>query len=81
MGSPEETIIHLEVMADPNEQSWKSVSPNCLIPEGPILMAHRWAQRAEKELQATLTEKDPTFRNIDHQIAQYVPNYFGLGLS
>ncbi len=41
-------------------------------------MAHRLAQRAEKELQATLTEKDPTFRNIDHQIDQYVPNCSGL---
>ncbi|KAI9877059.1 MAG: hypothetical protein M1830_004909 [Pleopsidium flavum] len=31
----------------------------------------RFAQRAEKELQATLAEKDPTFRDIDHLVAQY----------
>lgn len=30
----------------------------------------RFAQRAEKELHATLAEKDPTFRDIDHVIAQ-----------
>lgn len=78
MGSPEETTIPLEVMADLNEQSWKSISPNCQVPRGQIFMAHRLAQRAEKELQATLAEKDPTFRIIDHQIDQYVPKCAGL---
>jgi len=79
VGSTEETITPLEVMADLNERSWKSVSPNCQVPGGQIFMAHRLAQRAEKELQATLTEKDPTFRNIDHQIDQYVPKCSGFG--
>lgn len=32
----------------------------------------RYAQVAEKELQAYLAEKDPTLRNVDHLITEYV---------
>lgn len=37
-----------------------------------MLIAFRCAQVAEKELQACLAEKDPTLRNIDQLIAQYL---------
>jgi len=46
-----------------------------------MLTAHRFAQRAEKELQATLAEKEPTFRTIVIQLAQYVPGFFELSHS
>ena len=42
-----------------------------------MLMAHRLAQRAEEEFQATLAEKDLKFRSIECQIAQYVSSFFG----
>lgn len=46
-----------------------------------MLTAHRFAQRAEKEFQATLAEKEPTFRTIVIQLAQYVPGFFELSHS
>ncbi len=68
-------------MADLNEQSWKSVFSGWPLFGVHMLTAHRFAQRAEKELQATLAEKEPTFRTIVIQLAQYVPGFFELSHS
>ena len=80
MGSLGKQSTPSMVMADLNEQSWKSVFSGWLLFGVHMLTAHRFALRAEKELQATLTEKEPTFRNIDFQLSQYVPGFFGLSL-
>lgn len=49
----------------------------------------RYAQVAEKELQAYLAEKDPTLRNVDQLITEYVssilevnqPDFSGIDLN
>ena len=59
-------------MAATNEQTWKSVFLFAHVGDAEMLMLFRHAQVAEKELHASLAEKDPTLRNIDLLIAQYL---------
>lgn len=41
----------------------------------------RYAQVAEKELQAYLAEKDPTLRNVDQLITEYVSSILEVNQS